>query len=110
MLSQDMYSERVEGAHEGQAFERHRTIEFTAFAQEPVYALAHLPGRFVGKGDRQDFLRINAISDEMKDAEADCFRFSGSGSGNNQKWTVKMRHCLFLTVVERVEMVHETPL
>ena len=56
-----------------------------ALCQEPPDTLAHLAGRLVGKGHRQDSVRGDFfLIDEIGDAVRERFRLARSGAGQNQ--------------------------
>jgi len=55
-------------------------------------ALGHLPGRFVGEGDRQDRPGGNALADHVGHAARDDARLAGAGASQHQHRPVHVRN------------------
>ena len=68
---------------------------------------AHLLGRLVREGDRQDLVGLGvAVADEVGDAARDDARLARAGAGQNQQRPVDVQDGVALLGIEGVEEVH----
>ena len=90
-------AEGMEGAH-GEAF--------AAEAHQPLHAIAHLPGGFVGEGYRQNAAWIDAGNPhQVGNAVSDDPGFAASGARHYKEWTVGGLYGLSLRIVQSLQDV-----
>ena len=94
--AQDARAQGVEGAERDGAREPGADA-----AGEP---LAHLAGRLVGEGDRQDLTGVgDALLDQVRGAFGHYARLAGAGAGDHEQRAVGVQYGVALLGVERVE-------
>ncbi len=95
VAAQDPYARCVERA------DPHLVGNFT---DEAAHAAAHLFGRLVREGDREDVHRVNAASDEVGDAVREHTGLARTRSGNDEQRSAVVFDCVALIGVELREV------
>ena len=98
------------GAQDARAggVEGHQPHPARAVAEQPLDALAHLLGRLVGEGDRQDLARLRLVGvDQVGDAVGEHARLAGARPREDQQRPLAVRHRLPLGLVEALQQLLE---
>ncbi len=95
LAAQDPHAGAVEGGHP------HRP---GARADQLLDALAHLAGRLVGEGDRQDLAGLHAAgAEQVGDPVGEHPGLAGAGAGHDQQRRAGVQHGLALRVVHALQ-------
>ena len=95
VLAQDPRKDRVERTH--------ADVAAAPRGDHPGDAFAHLLGRLVGEGEREDAGRIDPLFDHVGDARGEHARLARTGAGDDERRHVEVDHGVALRGVQPPE-------